>query len=301
MLSPSGATYGALAGTPATVEVIVTTTATVEEVRVDIDGKTYVLAPTGSGSYSGDIVLPRVNGTLDVVVDTVEAPTSYDTFFVDAHGAGLVYENINNSRTPVGGAVVTVYVVVDGARVPWTGTANPFVVGTSGSFSFYVPNGVYVVNAGKAGYDDGTTGEVVVTDNILAPTIALKNQQQKCQTLLFRRRQCPQPRRQQESRRLSQVLQAQLPHSSRRPRCRLLPTLRGPQLRRLQLRRSSYLRRRSTYCRFCNICLLHLHYSSRVVVAKHSVWSTMLQQNFPLTLRLSDFSQCRAIAYFVQW
>lgn len=173
LLPQDGATYDALVGTDATIEVDVTTSATIEAVRIDVDGTTYVLAPTTDGRYVGVIRVPSVDSMIDVAVDTVEAPTAYRTYFVDARGPGLVYENVNNSRTPVNGAVVTVYEVVDGARVPWSGTNNPFVVGASGSFSLYVPNGMYVVTAGKSGYDDGSTGEIVIRDNILAPTIAL--------------------------------------------------------------------------------------------------------------------------------
>lgn len=172
-LSPDSGTFDALAGTETTLVVIVDTTATVEDVRVNVDGTEYVLAPQGDGTFTGDIVLPRADGSIDIIVDTIEAPTTYETYYVDARGSGLVYERINNSRVAVGGAVVTVYEVVDGARVPWAGSDNPFVVDASGSFAFYVPNGTYVVTAGKAGYEDGESGTLSVRDHILAPVIEL--------------------------------------------------------------------------------------------------------------------------------
>lgn len=172
-LSPENGAFDAIAGSTSTVVVVVDTTATIESVRVNVDGTEYVLMPTGSDTYTGDVVLPRADAIIDVMVDTVEAPTTYSSFFVDARGSGLVFERRNNSRVAVSGAVVTVYEIVNGVRVPWGGAENPFVVGASGSFAFYVPNGTYVVTAAKSGYEDGASGEIVVRDHILAPSIEL--------------------------------------------------------------------------------------------------------------------------------
>jgi hypothetical protein len=86
-----------------------------------------------------------------------------------------VYEVIDNERVLLTGSVLTVYDSSTGREVAWNasiyGQLNPLLT-SSGYFSWYVPNGTYVVYANKSGYLE-TSVTVRVTNNILAANIEL--------------------------------------------------------------------------------------------------------------------------------
>ncbi|MBI1908312.1 carboxypeptidase regulatory-like domain-containing protein, partial [Candidatus Uhrbacteria bacterium] len=173
-LNPDGDTFDAIAGTETTV--IIDVDGDAEEVRVLFEGEEYVLTPD-NGTYATEVTVPATDSALTVEVEHADGTVERETYFIDVRGSGSVYEVVDGERTPVGGAVVTVYEIRGGARVAWDaslyGASNPVTLGDSGAFAWYVPNGTYIVSAGKSGYEDGTSGQIAVRDHILAPSIEL--------------------------------------------------------------------------------------------------------------------------------
>ncbi len=175
VLAPSGSTFGAIGGTEATIVVDVESDERVEGVSVLVDGVAHVLTESNDGTYTGTITVPTSDASISVEVTTA-AGTTQETYFVDARGSGLVYEIIDGRRVPISGAVVTVYSIIGGTRIAWNasdyGESNPIVAGADGLIAWYVPNGTYVVIAGKSGFDDASK-TITVTDHILSPSIEM--------------------------------------------------------------------------------------------------------------------------------
>ncbi len=176
-LTPDGTTFTTLAGTPSTISVTLNESIPVTEARVIIDHVAYVLV-ANNGTYTANIVLPSADTALTVQADHADGTTSTSSYTLNVQGAGMVYEVVNKSWVPVDGAMVTVYQISGSQRTAWDATSygaiNPIIVGQSGAYSFYVPNGTYRITASHLGYQEGTSASITVTNHILAPSIELK-------------------------------------------------------------------------------------------------------------------------------
>ncbi len=175
---PDDSTFTTLSGTQSTISVALDDTASVSEARVIINNVAYTLTLNADDSFTANVALPTASTALTVEVDFVDGTTSNSSYLLNIQGSGMVYEVINKSWVPVNGAMVTVYQSSGGQRTAWDATAygriNPIIVGENGAFSLYVPNGTYTIVASHNGYQDGTSGTLVIRNHILAPSIELK-------------------------------------------------------------------------------------------------------------------------------
>lgn len=170
---------GAVNLLPGTSAIVVVTTEGPSEPRaitVVIGETEYVLSPNDNGSFSGIIPAPGANDVLSAVVQFADGSRVSGNLGVNVASGGLVYENIDDETVLVPDAVLTVYEYTQGVETVWNagahGQSNP-VVTASGYFSWYVPNGTYVIYASKEGY--GEVRHVLsVSNNILATAIELR-------------------------------------------------------------------------------------------------------------------------------
>ncbi len=153
------------------------TSSVITDARVIINHVAYTLNPSGD-SYIANFVLPSVSTALTIEVDHADGTTNTSSYQLNVEGAGLAYELKNNTEVPVSGTMITVYQINGGRRTAWDASAynstNPIIVGDNGAYSFYVPNGTYIVIASHAGYQEGTSQTIQVSNHILAPSIELK-------------------------------------------------------------------------------------------------------------------------------
>lgn len=86
---------------------------------------------------------------------------------------GYVYEIVDGSEQRVGGATAMLLQ----SSVPWDGSPfgqfNPVTTGGDGAFAWYVSNGSYAVEAEKTGYESALSGTLLVSDNIVNPSIRI--------------------------------------------------------------------------------------------------------------------------------
>lgn len=149
----------------------------ISSVQAVIGADVYALSPVTDGVFAGNLALPAGSSSMVIELSDASGVVATETYTIDEAIGGRVYEIVDGVRLPVQGAVVTIYEVIGGSRVAWDGTsygvANPFVVGADGSLSLYVPNGTYVVHAGKSGYVDGQSATVTVRNHILSADVQL--------------------------------------------------------------------------------------------------------------------------------
>ncbi len=145
-------------------------------VLVVIGDEQYVLSLNENGTFSGSIPTPSTSEIISAIAVFPDGTRNSENMNLNVVGSGLVNEIIDNRQIPVPDAVLTVYDYFGGNESAWNaaayGQSNPLLTVT-GYFSWYVPNGIYVVYADKTGYVE-TRAIVNVTNNILAPSIQLE-------------------------------------------------------------------------------------------------------------------------------
>lgn len=179
MLAPEGTTFTSLASSSAVISITLDESIPISEARVIINHVAYVLVAK-SGVYVANIFLPTTDTVLTIQADHLDGTTSSTAYTLKIQGEGMIYELQNGDWAPINGAMVTVYQVNAGQRMAWDATAygstNPILVGSDGAYSMYVPNGTYQVTASHAGYQEGTSNIITVSNHILAQSLELKPQ-----------------------------------------------------------------------------------------------------------------------------
>lgn len=140
------------------------------------------------GTASWEYVLSIDTATtapIGMVVSYEDGTSITATYTLEVESAGEVYEYVDGEFVPVSDAVIIIYSVSDGARSQFRGEAysvtNPLVSDEEGILGWYVPNGSYVVTAGKTGYEDAEYS-ASVRNNILSPLVEMERQEEKEQT-----------------------------------------------------------------------------------------------------------------------
>lgn len=174
-LIPSESTYRAIEHTAVTARVFVDDSAHVEDVSVQYGEVAVDDALEAQNEFAASFDVGGSDATLSIVVDYDNGQTEVFTSLVDVLPRGIVYERIGNLTTPVEGAVVIVYEGSSG-RTQWNADAfaqrNPFVTDDSGQIGWYVPNGSYLVTAGRSSFGDRSVS-MNVSNNILTPSLEL--------------------------------------------------------------------------------------------------------------------------------
>lgn len=172
-ISLSGDEIDTLAGTPAIIRVKINESDEVKSIHVSLADSTYTLVESTLGVYESEILLPVFDALVSIDLSYENGGTKTQTLHVDAKNHGQVYEILDNERVPVEGAILIVY---ESGGEQWNaksfGQENPRQADENGFFSWYVPNGTYIVTAGKSGYEDAQIS-VDVQNNILSPNIEL--------------------------------------------------------------------------------------------------------------------------------
>ncbi len=176
VLEEHDGTVDVLAGTQTTIVVSVSSGPTPEAMLLVLGDTQYVLSPNENGSFSGTIPTPSSDDVLSAVAVFSDGSQTSENVAVTIRGAGSVYEMRDGVRQLLSGSVLTVYETGTGREVAWDagafGQNNPLVTST-GYFSWYAPNGVYIIYANKTGYEESSV-TVRVTNQILAVNIQLE-------------------------------------------------------------------------------------------------------------------------------
>ncbi len=151
-----------------------------EAAYIIVEGQLYALALSANGTeFTGTFPAPE-SGLFfsDVRVTFVSGAIAQaeDIFQVQDPGEVVVAEIIAGI-TPVPGATVTLYQIVNGQTVVWNGApygqVNPALSDEQGNFVFRVPNGIYYVEVAKVGYDLQRSPLVSVERNVFGDRVEL--------------------------------------------------------------------------------------------------------------------------------
>jgi Purple acid Phosphatase, N-terminal domain len=153
---------------------------TAQTATITVNGQTYslTLSPDGTtftgtfpappnGIFPTDVQVTFVSGALAEALDNFEVQIPGD----------VVEAKLIPGITPVPGATVTLYQIINGTPVIWNGApyghANPILSDENGLFLFRVPNGDYYVEVGKVGFELQTSQTLRVERNVFGDHIEL--------------------------------------------------------------------------------------------------------------------------------
>ncbi|HTL70687.1 MAG TPA: fibronectin type III domain-containing protein [Candidatus Eisenbacteria bacterium] len=124
-----------------------------------------VSAPSELGLVSGTIIITYDDETNDVV-----------PFEINVEGYGRVMSEDGGVKTPVEGAVVTLYRRIN-PWIVWDATAylqqNPVTTPADGSFAYMAPQGEYYISVSKDGYRTNDSPSFDLTTEVVNPEIEL--------------------------------------------------------------------------------------------------------------------------------
>jgi hypothetical protein len=174
VLSDNTGQVTVLPETLTTIEVTVPTDQAINNIVIDVDGDEYILKPTQKPNvYTGVVPTAQVDQIWSTRVNLVTGDTLTVPLTVDIKQPGLVYELIDDQKTPISNASVSLRSATgDLWDANGFSQSNPFITSGDGSFSWYLPNGTYSVLASKDGYQERSV-TVQVTNNILTTEIEL--------------------------------------------------------------------------------------------------------------------------------
>lgn len=141
-------------------------------VYVEIGDDRYALVEVAEDVWRGNISVGLADSLGTIVVEDGSGEVERSPLTFDVVSSGVVYEIIEGRSAGVGGALVTV-LHLDGSvwNADAYGQSAQVITGSSGAgFSWYIPNGTYLVRVEKDGYETSET-TVTVTRSILAPTL----------------------------------------------------------------------------------------------------------------------------------
>jgi|GEM_PF-613767 len=145
-----------------------------------VNGQNYSLALSANGTeFTGTFSAPETGSFFSNVSITFVSGAiaqAEDVFQIQNPGEVVVAEIISGI-TPVPGATVTLYQIVNDQSVLWNSTpynqTNPVLSDENGNFVFRVPNGVYYVEVAKVGYDLQRSPRITVKQNVFSNRVEL--------------------------------------------------------------------------------------------------------------------------------
>ncbi|GEM_PF-1356109 len=137
----------------------------VATISVTVDGSTYTFLKTDAGNYETALSTPGASGNYQAVVNLIYADGTTQTIstMLNVVDFGYVYENVGGHLARVSGATVMLLQSQFGKWVEVKSSTTD----TSGTFGWYVENGIYRVRASKEGYQE-SLGAAFATNNHLA-------------------------------------------------------------------------------------------------------------------------------------
>ncbi len=177
----SGSEINVLPGSDIVIQIKASDFKNIDDVSVIVGENIYYPIEIINGEYAMTIPMNIGDDFITIIVDYQDGEAITKVFNVESQISGYVFEKIEGVQEPVEGAIVIVYEINGGSEFQWNGGSynqdNPVVVDSSGLISWYVPNGDYLITAGKSGYEDA---EVVisVSNGILAPNIELERNEE---------------------------------------------------------------------------------------------------------------------------
>ncbi len=157
---------------------------TVSEIYLTIGTSAYLLntvtATDLAAFYAATITTPGASGNTPLALRLVFADGSVQdfAFVLQVIDLGYTYEVIDNRVNRVAQAVVS---LVQSSNGSWSlanlfafgKQTNPTTSGSVGTFAWYTKNGLYKVEASKAGYENGASGAFIVSKNIATVNVLL--------------------------------------------------------------------------------------------------------------------------------
>jgi len=129
--------------------------------------------------YNADVTVPAQSGIQQVTVLVLYDDGSTETVssYLRVVTPGYIYQVIDGEEVAVTDANITLYEVVGGEQIVWDGSPydqfNPITVNSDGTFSWYVPNGTYIVEVQAEGFETTNSGQLVITNSIVNHRIAI--------------------------------------------------------------------------------------------------------------------------------
>jgi hypothetical protein len=143
----------------------------------------------------GDLYLMSLNETLALYEITVTTPSAIETHLITIEALyddeatenissllsviaeGYVYQVIDGEEVLVNNVTLTLFEVIEGESVVWDGSPyaqfNPMSITTDGSIAWYVPNGVYTVQAEAEDFESTVESAFLITNNIVSPVMLM--------------------------------------------------------------------------------------------------------------------------------
>ncbi|MEK7665726.1 MAG: hypothetical protein AAB337_02505 [Patescibacteria group bacterium] len=143
-----------------------------ESVTITIDSSTYTLIISEDGDYETALVTPDASGTYQAVITITYSDGTTQTIstMLDVVDLGYVYEMVDGEKLRVDGAIITLYESRYGEWVQIDTTTTD----ASGTFGWYVENGIYRVGAEKEGYQQAISDAFSVSSNIVTATFEIE-------------------------------------------------------------------------------------------------------------------------------
>lgn len=143
-------------------------------------GEMYLLSlDEETALYTAEVLTPEEISTFLVTIKVTYSDDSeeYVSSLLRVQPYGFVYQDIDGEEAPLKGVTLTLFVQIDGEFEVWDGSPyqqyNPWVTDSTGAFAWYVPNGIYLVRAQADGYDEASSGVLVVTNSIVNPSLLM--------------------------------------------------------------------------------------------------------------------------------
>lgn len=151
-----------------------------ESATITVNGQIYSLTLSQDGTeFTGTFPAPASGlfpSQVSVTFVSGAIAGATDNFSVQDLGE-VVESKIISGITPVPGATVTLYQIIDGNPILWNGApygqANPTLSDSNGDFVFRVPNGEYYVEVGKVGYSLQRSPVITVNRNVFGDRVEL--------------------------------------------------------------------------------------------------------------------------------
>lgn len=128
--------------------------------------------------YEADVFTPNTLSLnpVSIFIDYINGKTITVSSFLRVVAPGVTKEIIDGEENVIAGATVTLY-QGSGSGVVWDGSPysaqNPTTSTATGSFAWYVPNGLYHVHAEHDNYSSIDTPVLDVKNNIVSPSILM--------------------------------------------------------------------------------------------------------------------------------
>jgi hypothetical protein len=133
----------------------------------------------GNALYFADITAPREPQLylMDMSVQYADGFKETVSSHLNVLPWGRVVGVIDGEETSLSGVKVTLSQVVDGVSVVWDGSPfnqnNPMTTGLTGTYGWYVPNGLYRLLASADKFESYTSSSYVVSNNVVNSSMVM--------------------------------------------------------------------------------------------------------------------------------